>query len=231
MVSLLQEPAKPTKSAIKKANRLARLERKQRQKLKQGSEQQQQPVTPTTLSQPVTAVILEEGSSSVPSSPPSMAQPLAQALIRPVAPETALDEFVPVPAVSFDEPPIGITTEDPPTITSTSVSVPEVKENYLEKYSPQNGSATTISAASDIQVSRPDPETAKKRQNVLTRTLWTFIMIGGFIGNYPRTKCSPQTYSLIFSMQVFYSLDMPTLFFWLCYARLWFTGRLPHFSL
>ncbi|KAJ3977622.1 phosphatidate cytidylyltransferase [Lentinula raphanica] len=28
----------------------------------------------------------------------------------------------------------------------------------------------------------PDAETVKKRQNILTRTLWTFIMIGGFIG-------------------------------------------------
>ena len=26
-----------------------------------------------------------------------------------------------------------------------------------------------------------DPEKAKKRQSFLTRTLWTFIMIGGFI--------------------------------------------------
>ena len=201
MVSLIQEPEKPTKSAIKKANRLARLEKKQRQKLKQGNEQQQQqqPVTPTTP-QPVTPVILDEGSSSssprlIPSSLPSRkAQPLTQD---------------PVPAVSFDTPPIGITTEDPPTITSTKVPVPEVKENYLEKYSPRNGSAATISVASDNQVSRPDPETAKKRQNVLTRTLWTFIMIGGFIGNYPRTKCS-QIYPLIFSMQVCCSLDMPT---------------------
>jgi phosphatidate cytidylyltransferase len=193
VVSLIQEQEKPTKSAIKKANRLARLERKQRQKLKQGNEQQQ-PVTPTTLPQPVTPVILEEGSSRsspllVPSSLPSRkAQPLTQD---------------PVPAVSFDAPPIGtITTEDPPTITSTKVPVPEVKENFLEKHSPRNGSAAN-------QVSRPDPETAKKRQNVLTRTLWTFIMIGGFIGNYPRTKCS-QIYPLIFSMQVCCSLDMPT---------------------
>ena len=117
---------------------------------------------------------------------PSKAQPLAQASIRPVAPKTVLD---PVPAVSFDAPPIGITTEDPPTVTSTNVPVPEVKENYMEKYSPRNGSAATISTAPDNQVSRPDTETAKKRQNVLTRTLWTFIMIGGFIGNFPGTKC------------------------------------------
>jgi phosphatidate cytidylyltransferase len=210
VVSPLQEPAKPTKSAIKKANRLARIERKQRQKLKQETEEEQQPVTPITLPQPVTTLILEEGSSSPPlvlSSLPSKAQPLAQAS---VAPKTALDEFVHVPAVNFDAPPIGSTTEDPPTITSTNVPAPEVKENYLEKYSPRNGSAAAISAASDNQVSRPDPETEKKRQNILTRILWTFIMIGGFIGNYPRTKCS-QIYLLIFfSMQVCCSLDMPT---------------------
>ena len=193
-----QEPEKPTKSAIKKANRLARLERRQRQKPRQGNEQQQ-PVTPTTLPQPVTPVTLEEGSSRsspllVPSSLSSKAQPLAQASIRSVAPKIALD---PIPAVSFEAPSIGITTVDPQTITSTNVPVPEVKENYLEKYLPRNGSA--ISTALDNQVSRPDPETAKKRQNALTRILWTFIMIGGFIGNYPRIICS-QIYPLIFSM-------------------------------
>ena len=91
-------------------------------------------------------------------------------------------------AVSSDGPPISITTEDPPIITSTNVPVPEVKENYLEKYLPRNGAA--MSFTSDNQASRPDPETAKKRQNVLTRILWTFIMIGGFIGNYPWTKFS-----------------------------------------
>ena len=202
----MQEPEKPTKSAIKKANRLARLERKQRQKLKQGNEQQQH----TTLPQPVTPVILEEGSSRsspllVPPSLLSKAQPLAQPSIRAMAPKTDLD---PLPALSF-EPPIGITTEDPSTIASTNVLVPEVKENYLEKYSPRNGSATTISDTPNNQVSRPDPETAKKRQNVLTRTLWTFIMIGGFIGNYPWIKFS-HIYRLIFSVQVCFSLDMPT---------------------
>jgi phosphatidate cytidylyltransferase len=35
--------------------------------------------------------------------------------------------------------------------------------------------------------SEPDPqevERTKKRQSILTRTLWTFIMIGGFVGMY-----------------------------------------------
>lgn len=109
-------------------------------------------------------------------------------------------------AVSSEAPPISITTEDPPIMT-TNAPMPEVKEDYLEKYLPRNGAA--MSFASDNQVSGPDPETAKKRQNVLTRILWTFIMIGGFIGNYPGTKCS-QIYPLIFSMQVYCSLDMPT---------------------
>ena len=211
MISLLQEPAKLTKSAIKKANRLARLERKQRQKLKQGSEQEQQPVTSATLPQPVTAVILEErslnpllvvSSESLPSKP----QSLEQASNPPQAPKTSLDEFVPVPTVSSDVPAISIPTEDTPTTTSTNVPVPEVKE---DKYSSRNGSIATITIASDNQVSRPDPETAKKRQNILTRTLWTFIMIGGFVGNYPRTICS-QLYPLISATQVSYSLDMPT---------------------
>jgi phosphatidate cytidylyltransferase len=211
MISLLQEPAKLTKSAIKKANRLARLERKQRQKLKQGSEQEQQPVASTTLPQPVTAVILEERSSSPllvlsSESLPSKPQSLEQASNPQQAPKTSLDEFVPVPTVSSHAPAISIPTEDTPTTTSTNVPVPEVKE---DKYSSRNGSIATMTIASDNQVSRPDPETAKKRQNILTRTLWTFIMIGGFVGNYLRTICS-QLYPLTFSMQVSCSLGMPT---------------------
>ena len=185
MVSLLQEPPKLTKSAIKKANRLARLERKQRQKLKQGNGQEEQPVTRTTLPRPI---ILEEPSSSslhVPSSLPLKSPPLGQPSFTPGAPKTLLDEFVPVPAVTLDVPPITIPAEDSPTPTPINVPVPEGNE----KYSPRNGSVT-ISVASDHQVSKQDPETAKKRQNVLTRILWTFIMIGGFIGNHSRPRCS-----------------------------------------
>ncbi|THU95637.1 phosphatidate cytidylyltransferase [Dendrothele bispora CBS 962.96] len=36
--------------------------------------------------------------------------------------------------------------------------------------------------STNIAPTTSDAETAKKRQSILTRTLWTFIMIGGFIG-------------------------------------------------
>ena len=164
-----------TKSAIKKANRLARLERKQRQKLKQGGEQEQPPITPISP-QPATVIlgerpptpILVVSSESLPLEP----QSLEQASKPPEAPEASL---------------VNIPTENPPTATSTNAPVPEFEENCLEKDSPRNGSVATISVASSNQVSRSDPETAKKRQNALTRILWTFIMIGGFIGIYSRT--------------------------------------------
>jgi len=210
VASLLQEPTKLTKSAIKKANRLARLERKQRQKLKQGSEQEEQPGTPTAFLQPVTAVIVEERSSSplhFPSSLPSNSPPLEQISIPQETLQTLLDESAPA-AVSFNVTHIDIAAGDPPTPTPINVPVPVVKEDYLEKYLPRNGSGTT-SVTSDNQVSRQDPETAKKRQNALTRILWTFIMIGGFIGNYSPPGCS-QLFPLIFLMQVSCSLDMPT---------------------
>lgn len=46
--------------------------------------------------------------------------------------------------------------------------------------------STNISAAQDIHKNEPPNaqvvEQAKKRQNVLTRTLWSFIMIAGFLG-------------------------------------------------
>ena len=183
VVRLLQEPPKLTKSAIKKANRLARLERKQRQNLRhQGSDHEEQTTTPTALPQPVTVVILEEQSPTppyVPSSLPSESSCLEHVSIPPPQ--------MPVPAVSIDAPSIDIAAEGPPSPTPINLPVPEVKDDYLEKYLPLNGSAT-IPLASGNQVSVQDPETVKKRQNALTRILWTFIMIGGFIGKYPRIK-------------------------------------------
>ena len=152
-----QEPEKPTKSAIKKANRFARLERKQRQKPKQGNEQQH-PVTPTTLAQPVTAVILEEGQST--------SSPLDNQVSRP-GPEAA----VTLEKESSRLSPLDNQVSRPDPETAVTL------EKDSSRSSPLNN-----------QVSRPDPETVKKRQNALTRILWTFIMIGGFIGNYPRTK-------------------------------------------
>jgi phosphatidate cytidylyltransferase len=38
-------------------------------------------------------------------------------------------------------------------------------------------------------------EQRKKRQNMLTRTLWTFIMTGGFVCTFPYTLC-PRSYKL-----------------------------------
>ncbi|KAF8810665.1 hypothetical protein BYT27DRAFT_7240645 [Phlegmacium glaucopus] len=165
--SLLQ-PKKLTKSAIKKANRLARLERKQRQKLKQGSEEEQ-PGASIASPQPVTAVIVEKP-LHLPLSLPSNSLPLEQISLPQEALQTPLDESLPAAAGSFDVPPIGIAAQDPPTRMPMNVPVPVVKEDYLEKYMPRNGSVT-ISVAQDNKVSRQDPETAKKRQNALTRLL------------------------------------------------------------
>ena len=45
-------------------------------------------------------------------------------------------------------------------------------------------------------VSSQDAEKAKKRQNALTRTIWTFIMIAGFLGAFFPEVYSPHTLSL-----------------------------------
>lgn len=154
-------------------------------------------------------MIPEEQSSGplhVPSSLPQKSSSLEQVSIPPEVPETPADKFVPGLAVSLDVPPINVPAEDPGTPTPTNVPVPEAKEDHVE--TSRNGSAT-ISGSSEDQVSRQDPETAKKRQNALTRILWTFIMIGGFVGNYQRTRCS-SAFIHSFFMQVSCSLDMPT---------------------
>lgn len=55
-----------------------------------------------------------------------------------------------------------------------------------------------ISYTKDAAIEQPDvsAEKAKKKQNAITRTIWTLIMIGGFVGVFP-FPLSPFTASLI----------------------------------
>ena len=59
----------------------------------------------------------------------------------------------------------------------------EVSESLSK---PANGHAVTPAPpAVQTQANVQDGEKSKKRQSFLTRTLWTFIMIGGFLGTHP----------------------------------------------
>jgi phosphatidate cytidylyltransferase len=182
--SLPTEPAKLTKSAIKKANRIARLERKQAQKEKARKERL---AGDSALSGPSTN---SEGLDVISPVPAESVELEPRGDVTPAVLESISDEEpVPRPTIlASQEPP------PEPLVKSTNgfhpvpntnvdidekeqvadISVPEPHNGVLANGTFENATTTTTPVTED-------PETVKKRQNVLTRTLWTFIMIGGFI--------------------------------------------------
>lgn len=156
--SIAPEPVKLTKTAMKKAAKAARLEKQKKTK---------------HLTQADSAETDSPAASSPPDSPPgSIANPVK-----------VLDE-------ESQRPP---TLESQPPAESETQSIVAEQSDDLKEAAP----APSFSLAEPEKVHRqPDPnppvktvdaEKAKKRQNVMTRTLWTFIMIGGFIGMFFRT--------------------------------------------
>lgn len=84
----------------------------------------------------------------------------------------------------------------------TNISEPEqtlekypVEENRDEQLVEQSLSAPPL----PMHETTPDAEKVKKRQSFITRTLWTFIMIGGFIGTYFTTLYALQDIEVTFS--------------------------------
>ncbi|KAJ3724535.1 cytidylyltransferase family-domain-containing protein [Lentinula raphanica] len=81
--------------------------------------------------------------------------------------------------VSFEQPYRAFTTCADASTLSTKASTRTEKEPVVPN-SDLNIASTPLPPPAHAPP--PDAETVKKRQNILTRTLWTFIMIGGFIG-------------------------------------------------
>lgn len=177
-----------TKSAIKRAQRLARIEQKQRQKelkaqLKRaGSE----------------ALSDETVNSSAPSQEPVTTA--GEQVLQPTSLSSIESELpVELPDVVAEVKRNGIVhTSEPLHIAASSTAQTGGKQLSSAKsasckatnaegevatpvVSNVNGSAASSKADSGLP-SPQDAEKSKKRQNALTRTLWTFIMIGGFIG-------------------------------------------------
>lgn len=67
---------------------------------------------------------------------------------------------------------------DGPPIASSS-ALAEVNPKPITEPQEQTDVERAVKTKQDIQ----EAERTKKRQNLVTRTLWTFIMIGGFMGN------------------------------------------------
>ena len=165
--SISQAGTKPSKSAIKRAQKQARIERKQKQKAlikalhAAGQSEAAAPDAPTSN--------LEEGrpmSGTAPFPGPSAHEilPENEECVR-CETSAMTPSGAPVAAASTLSP--VVSHPGPPPVsrrTDTWPVEPKPVEPQLQDQAPQ------------------EVEKMKKRQSFITRTLWTFIMIGGFIG-------------------------------------------------
>lgn len=191
-----------TKSAIKKANKLARIERKQQQKLKAKEKAQaQQTVStePASVPQSKSQDVVKAEEVEVeqpPVSPPPAPVPAPLPLADPVKEEVKTNGAAAVVAskdlpkeVPKDLPPPP--PQQPPAVEKAvpkPPSPPRVPEVEVRRPTPPKSNGTN--GATTV-----DAENVKKRQNVLERTVWTFIMIGGFIGELCAIPSSSSTNS------------------------------------
>lgn len=181
--SLPEEPVKLTKSAMKKASRIARLERKQALKEKARKEKlagntssngesvnANTPDVVTLLSEEIVDVELR--SDTPPAIRDASDQDPAPSTPNLVSHEPA-SEVLDKPANGFHHiPNSDMDTDEKEQAADTSA--PEPHNGVLANGSLEEATPTPTPVTED-------PEKVKKRQNALTRTLWTFIMIGGFI--------------------------------------------------
>ncbi|CAA7261615.1 unnamed protein product [Cyclocybe aegerita] len=189
--SAAPESVKMTKSAIKRANRLARIERKQRQKQQKKASSEES--KSTTVSGTTTPLVQPELRTEAPvetvapkpepiPGAPVAAAPIESQSFEKVHEEksngTAHPNRVEVTLAASSQLPAA---EKPVVETSDILVDSDTKPGVQQALSPTHGLVmppSTTESAPPVQ----DAEQVKKRQNALNRIIWTFIMIGGFIG-------------------------------------------------
>lgn len=176
---------KPSKSALKKAKAMARLEKQQQQKAARAAARQQ--AAQARGAAPKITHDAEPGSPTNPLEIPNdsesdVAGPIVKqpAVVQVDAPppskHTNGDAHVPSEGTGHSKP----TSSTVPTAPYPTAKIPESAPEPLQ--SPQKLMAeASANEPPSHELSARDAESAKKKQNALTRTLWTFIMIGGFI--------------------------------------------------
>lgn len=178
------EPTRQTKSSIKKAKQIARIERKKRQKF-EAREKAKLGLSgddePTTAGEPGASLVDE----------PIIGN-------EDQLPSTSLDIPLPVPHVPADVP-----AASAPSDTTALSAVPL---NSIPRPPPEprvNNGPVLRTGATDVISTIPRPESVakiessankgssseaekvKKRQNVLNRVVYSLVMIGVFIGTFP----------------------------------------------
>lgn len=155
-------PSKPSRSAIKKAQKLAREERRLREKTAAKQAKRER------------------------STPPAQELSSQSELDTPSVPKPNIIDTPPMllPTKAYDSPPIL-----PIQPSQASAKVGDLSSEKLPKQ--RDAEVKSVEPAKPRDTETPGPaqgtkeaERSKKLQSFLTRTLWTFIMIGGFISMF-----------------------------------------------
>lgn len=195
--------ARPSKSALKKAKAAARLERQQQRKAAaraskaQSAGQSTAPVSSERHenaagpgSHPIDSLDGEnEGVEGPSHTAPEKGEDFD---VHPPLPKEKPSELVQMEDVTDHSPSPLLSTSvsngRPPELNNTKIV--DEKSNSLATDPPRANGVGLKTANGDVggalekQEATQGGEQVKKRQNMLTRTLWTFIMIGGFISEY-----------------------------------------------
>jgi phosphatidate cytidylyltransferase len=169
--SQIHSDSKPTKSALKRAQKQARTERRQQQKALAKAERK--------------GAAQAHGANSTPSED---ANTTDQHMSDNEVHRDAEDELSPPVPPKDELTPVHIQ----PSLNPSSLPIKQPwiadKSELVEQAAiPISTPSRSVQEASNPslpqKLTTPESsEKAKKRQSFLTRTLWTFIMIGGFIG-------------------------------------------------
>ncbi|KAF8630638.1 hypothetical protein AX15_002789 [Amanita polypyramis BW_CC] len=178
-------PLKPSKSAIKKAQKLARTERRQRERAaaKQAKFTSAGATSKpdfTALGTPVSPT--QTSSSSHGQHDPGTGESFIMVTTASEAPKDQNGEAHDLPPTftcqaTHDEKPVQRPSEHTKVEDTPSQTLPKKQDLAMQSTKPQTTKASVPPVPSLQEV-----EKSKKMQSFLTRTLWTFIMIGGFIG-------------------------------------------------
>jgi phosphatidate cytidylyltransferase len=194
-------PSKPSKTAIKKAAKAARQEKKQQNRVPSGGDTSERPSPASTLPHRESEVRLPTTSDGLPVEPPDSEPPKANTNPSPdgVSPTSNGDSVRPnvgsprpdLPGQSPDLPsrsqrgPPPKVDQPPPQSPPASLPRKQMLPSSGSVSSPSNNSKNFAVSAPAKPAADPEADkSAKKGHNVLVRTLWTFIMIGGFLGQF-----------------------------------------------
>jgi phosphatidate cytidylyltransferase len=180
--SFSQPDAKPTKSAIKKAQKLARVEKRQRLKALAKSQAGSSASPENSVASSEVTPLREAVPLPEPSKPLGLSDSYILSTVSPPVEESSAErEKAPIGvnglALKINAPsasPMPTALETPTAHESVPTAPPAPQ--------PAEKPPQPMTLPLHDETAAKDAEKVKKRQSFLTRTLWTCIMITGFVG-------------------------------------------------